>query len=49
MSEGKKQISKAVCVDESDIAAFKRLKELGVEVEIQRVPTESKENIWDLI
>lgn len=49
MSEGKKQISKAVCVNEADIAAFKRLKELGVEVEIQRVPTEAKENIWDLI
>lgn len=49
MSEGKKQISKAVCVDESDIKAFLRLKELGVEVEIQRVPTESKDNIWELI
>lgn len=49
MSEGKKQISKAVCVDEEDIKAFKRLKELGVEVEIQRVPTEAKENIWELI
>lgn len=49
MSEGKKQISKAVCVDEDDIKAFNRLKELGVEVEIQRVPTEAKENIWELI
>lgn len=49
MSEGKTQISKAVCVNEDDIAAFKRLKELGVEVEIQRVPTELKENIWELI
>lgn len=49
MSEGKKQISKAVCVDEDDIATFKRLKELGVEIEIQRVPTEGKEDIWKLI
>lgn len=49
MSEGKKQISKAVCVDDNDIKAFNRLKELGVEVEIQRVPTEAKENIWELI
>ena len=38
-----------ISVNEADIAAFKRLKELGVEVEIQRVPTEAKENIWDLI
>lgn len=49
MAEGKKQISKAVCVNDDDIKAFNRLKELGVEVEIQRVPTEAKENIWELI
>lgn len=49
MSEGKTQISKAVCVDEKDIITFKRLAELGVEIEIQRVPNESKENIWELI
>ncbi len=49
MAEGKKQISKAVCVNEDDICAFKRLKEKGVELEIQRVPTEGKENIWNLI
>lgn len=49
MSEGKTQISKAVCVDEKDIIAFKKLAELGVEIEIQRVPNEAKENIWELI
>lgn len=49
MSEGKKQISKSVCVDEDDIKTFKRLKELGIKLEIQRVPTESKEDIMALI
>lgn len=49
MSDGKKQISKSVCVDEDDIKTFKRLEKLGVKLEIQRVPTESKEDIMDLI
>lgn len=45
MAAGKRQISKAVCVDDSDVAAFKRLQELGVELEIRRVPSESTESI----
>ncbi|QJA09977.1 PTS N-acetylgalactosamine transporter subunit IIB [Romboutsia sp. CE17] len=45
MAEGKHQISKAVCVDQSDIDTFKRLKDLGVELEIRRVPSESAEDI----
>jgi PTS system N-acetylgalactosamine-specific IIB component len=49
MSPGKTQISKSVCVDQDDIDTFKKLKELGVELEIQRVPTESKEDIIKLI
>lgn len=49
MSDGKKQISKSVCVDEDDIQTFKRLEKLGIKLEIQRVPTESKEDIMDLI
>jgi len=49
MSKGKTQISKAICVDEDDIKAFKKLNELGVKLEIQRVPTEHKEDIMPLI
>ena len=45
MAEGKHQISKAVCVDQSDVDAFKKLQELGVELEIRRVPSESAEDI----
>ncbi|WP_293961133.1 PTS N-acetylgalactosamine transporter subunit IIB [uncultured Fusobacterium sp.] len=45
MSEGKKQITKAVCVDEDDLNTFKELRNLGVEIEIQRVPTEAIEDI----
>jgi N-acetylgalactosamine PTS system EIIB component len=39
MSEGKCQVATVIAVDDDDVAAFKKLKELGVELEIQRVPT----------
>lgn len=45
MSTGKTQITKAVCVDDSDISTFRELKTLGVEIDIQRVPTEAIEDI----
>ncbi|MHC1749060.1 MAG: PTS N-acetylgalactosamine transporter subunit IIB [Cellulosilyticaceae bacterium] len=44
MADGKKQISKAVCVDQSDVAAFKKLQQLGVQLEIRRVPSEPTED-----
>ncbi|CEO12276.1 PTS galactosamine transporter subunit IIB [Paraclostridium sordellii] len=48
MAPGKKQVSKAVCVDDEDIKSFKKLKDLGVELEIRRVPSESAESIDEL-
>lgn len=45
MSAGKRQVSKAVCVDDEDVEAFRRLQELGVQLEIRRVPSESAESI----
>lgn len=44
MAEGKRQVAKVVAVDDVDVAAFKRLQELGVELEIQQVPSTPKEN-----
>jgi PTS system N-acetylgalactosamine-specific IIB component len=44
MSEGKKQVATTVAVDEQDVAAFKELKERGVELEIRRVPTTAIED-----
>lgn len=37
-SEGKKQISSVVSVDENDIETFKKLHELGVELEVKGTP-----------
>lgn len=45
MAEGKRQVATSVAVDDSDVAAFKKLQELGVELEIKRVPDTAAENI----
>ena len=44
MSEGKRLAVGAVCVDDADVAAFKKLRDLGIELEIRKVPTERAEN-----
>ena len=49
MAAGKKQITKAICVDEDDINTFKELRKLGVIIEAQRVPNEQKEDIFKYI
>ena len=48
MAEGKRQVAGVVAVDDADVAAFKKLQELGVELEIQKVPTEGKEDVSTL-
>ncbi|RDY21462.1 PTS N-acetylgalactosamine transporter subunit IIB [Criibacterium bergeronii] len=48
MAEGKRQVAKVIAVDDSDVAAFKKLTELGVELEIRRVPSEGTEDIEKL-
>ncbi len=48
MSEGKRQVATSVAVDEADVAAFKKLQEKGIELEIRRVPTMAAEDIQKL-
>lgn len=48
MSEGKRQVATTVAVDDADVAAFKELQELGVELEIKRVPTTPAEDMGKL-
>ncbi|NLC06109.1 MAG: PTS system mannose/fructose/N-acetylgalactosamine-transporter subunit IIB [Erysipelothrix sp.] len=43
-AEGKRAAGRSVSVDDNDVAAFKALRDLGVEIEIKRVPTESSED-----
>jgi len=45
MADGKRQVATSVAVDDSDVAAFKKMQELGVELEIRRVPDIAAEDI----
>lgn len=45
MSEGKRQVATSVAVDDEDVAAFKKLQDLGVELFIQRVPSTPQEDV----
>ena len=38
MAEGKRQVATSVAVNDDDVACFKKLQDLGVELEIRRVP-----------
>lgn len=48
LSEGKRQISTSVAVDDKDIETFKKLRELNVDVFIQRVPSSELEDTSSL-
>ena len=48
MAEGKRQVATVVAVDDKDVDAFKKLVELGVELEIRKVPSESSEDVQKL-
>jgi PTS system N-acetylgalactosamine-specific IIB component len=43
--EGKQQVSKTVCVNEGDIAAFRELKKQGIELEVRAVPGDVRESL----
>ena len=44
MAEGKRQVATVVAVDDVDVAAFRKLMDLGVKLEIRKVPSESAED-----
>lgn len=44
MADGKRQVATSVAVDDADVAAFKELQDLGVELFIQRVPSTGVED-----
>ena len=45
MADGKRQVATSVAVDDDDVATFKKLQDLGVELEIKRVPDTPVENL----
>lgn len=48
MANGKRQVATTVAVNDNDVEAFKKLQDLGVELEIQRTPTTPKEDVSKL-
>ena len=48
MADGKRQVATSVAVDDADVAAFKELRDLGVELEIRRVPDIAAEDVEKL-
>lgn len=48
MAEGKRQVATSVAVDDKDVEAFRKLRDAGVELFIQRVPTTHVEDIEKL-
>ncbi len=48
MASGKRQVATTVAVDDADVEAFRKLQELGVELEIKRVPSEATEDVSKL-
>lgn len=48
-AEGKKQITSTISVDDDDIKAFKKLNELGVKMDMRKVPTDRSQDIMKLI
>lgn len=46
--EGKRPVTPAVAVDNADIAAFKELQELGIELEIRYLPSSAPDAIGNL-
>ncbi|WP_032093573.1 PTS mannose transporter subunit IIAB [Necropsobacter rosorum] len=47
--EGKKQITSAVCVDDDDIAAFKTIDGMGVELDVRKVSNDTRQYMMDLL
>ncbi|UKY38279.1 PTS mannose transporter subunit IIAB [Pantoea dispersa] len=47
--QGKTQVNNAVSVDEKDIAAFRKLNERGIELEVRKVSNDPKLKMLDLI
>ena len=48
-ADGKDMLTRAVYVDDSDIENLNKMTEIGCEVEIRQVPTDTKKYIYELL
>ncbi|MBP6125333.1 MAG: PTS N-acetylgalactosamine transporter subunit IIB [Leptotrichiaceae bacterium] len=47
--KGKKQISSTVSLDDDDIETFKKLSQLGIELDVRGVPSDQRKNLMSLL
>ncbi|MGX7051237.1 mannose/fructose/sorbose PTS transporter subunit IIA [Leuconostoc palmae] len=48
-SEGKTMVNKVLSMNKEDVEAFEKLRELGVEFDVRKVPNDNKANLFELI
>ncbi len=48
-STGKTMVSNVLSMDKDDVAAFEKLRDLGVAFDVRKVPNDSKKDLFDLI
>ena len=48
-STGKTMVNNVLSMDKEDVATFEKLRELGVEFDVRKVPNDSKKDLFDLI
>ncbi|CAK7011131.1 MAG: PTS system sorbose-specific EIIB component [Peptostreptococcus russellii] len=47
--EGKKQLTSVISVDDDDVATFKKLHDLGVELEVRGIPTDKSTDLMKIL
>ncbi|HFH7084101.1 TPA: PTS sugar transporter subunit IIB [Streptococcus agalactiae] len=48
-STGKTMVNNVLSMDKDDVAAFEKLRDLGVSFDVRKVPNDAKKNLFDLI
>jgi len=48
-STGKTMVNNVLSMDKEDVATYEKLRDLGVEFDVRKVPNDSKKDLFDLI
>ena len=48
-SIGKTMVNNVLSMDKEDVATYEKLRDLGVEFDVRKVPNDSKKDLFDLI
>ena len=48
-STGKTMVNNVLSMDKDDVATFEKMRDLGVEFDVRKVPNDTKKDLFDLI